>query len=118
MIEVRNNLERGHCTVCSETRASCDTQVGFLMDSGTTGSLLSMMKIIACLISLCHHLMTKSKITKEGEFSVGGNNDTEADLCHLPPKPTKIYQYNFKMYHYYKTPYDSNFPNESVIEKD
>lgn len=92
MIEVGNNLKRGHCTVRTKTKASCDIQVGFLMDSGTAGSLLSMMKIIACLISLCHHLMIKSKITKEGEFSGEGNNNAKADLCHLPPKPTKIYQ--------------------------
>lgn len=83
------------------------------MGSGNTGSLISMMKIIACLISLCHHLMTKKKMTKEGEFSLGGNNDTKADLYHLPPKTNKIYQYKFKMYQYYKTPYDSNLTNES-----
>lgn len=62
------------------------------MGSGTTASLMSMMKITACLISLCHCLMTKNKITKQGEFTVGGNDDTKADLYLLPPKPNKIRQ--------------------------
>jgi hypothetical protein len=36
---------------------------------------VSMMKITACLISLCHPLMTKNKTTeKKEQFSVGGDN--------------------------------------------
>lgn len=61
----------------------------FSVRSKTTGSLVSVMKIIAYLISLCHHLMTKNKIMK-----TGGNNDTKGDLHPPPPKPSKIYQPN------------------------
>lgn len=60
------------------------------MDSGTMESFISMMKIIACLISLCHHLMIKHKVTKKGEFHVKRNNGIKADLHYLPPKPNKI----------------------------
>lgn len=50
------------------------------MGSRTIRSLVSMMKITAFLISLSYHLMTKSKITKKGEFNVEENNGIKAGL--------------------------------------
>lgn len=113
MIEETNNSKRWCYTICTVTKGFLWCTGVFSIGSKTTGSLISMMKIIACLISLCHHLMTKNKSMKKG-----GNNDTKADLHPLPPKSSKIYQYNLILYLYYKTIYDSTFTNESMRRED